>query len=259
MLDAETTLARISVNGWPTEELFDAHVGSCVATQSRRHGHVVAFGEMVALLWKRGERAAAVQLEGLWNQLASRASFSLYCAYPMHDCASSESMSAFRAVCDAHSAVIPAHVHEIGEESDRMRELALLQQRAASLEQEVAVRRRVEALLADRERELADLLENAIYPLHKVGPDGTILWANRAELDMLGYAHAEYIGHNIADFHEDRQGIGRVLERLAAGESLRDYPARVRCRDGTIRHVLISSNALRENGKLVSTRCSLAT
>src|SRR6185503_20343287 len=36
--------------------------------------------------------------------------------------------------------------------------------------------------------ELEDFFENSVLALHWVGPDGTVLRVNRAELDMLGYA-----------------------------------------------------------------------
>ena len=39
-----------------------------------------------------------------------------------------------------------------------------------------------------RERELHDFVENATEGLHWAGPDGVILWANQAELDLLGYS-----------------------------------------------------------------------
>ena len=64
--------------------------------------------------------------------------------------------------------------------------------------------------------------------LHWVGPDGTILRANRAELDMLGYSREEYVGRPIADFHADQAVICDILQRLQAGEKLDDYPARLR-------------------------------
>ena len=40
---------------------------------------------------------------------------------------------------------------------------------------------------------LSDFLENANTPLHSVGPDGVVRWANRAELAVLGYAREEYV------------------------------------------------------------------
>src|SRR5581483_8029372 len=41
--------------------------------------------------------------------------------------------------------------------------------------------------IKDYERRLTDFVENATVGLHWVGPDGTILWANRHEMEMLGY------------------------------------------------------------------------
>ncbi|HUQ70072.1 MAG TPA: PAS domain S-box protein [Planctomycetaceae bacterium] len=111
------------------------------------------------------------------------------------------------------------------------------------------------------QRDLSDLFETASIGLHWVGSDGTILRVNQAELDMLGYGGAEgggraqYVGRHIAEFHVDRPVIDDILARLLRGESLRDRPARLRCKDGTIRHVLINSSALFENGKFIHTRC----
>ena len=55
-----------------------------------------------------------------------------------------------------------------------------------------------------------------------------MLWANRAELQMLGYASDEYIGHHIAEFHADQSVIDDILKRLTDGEKLTDYEARLR-------------------------------
>lgn len=104
-------------------------------------------------------------------------------------------------------------------------------------------------------RELQDLFDSATIGLHWVGPDGTILRANPAELEMLGYAEAEYIGHSIVEFHVDRPVIDDILCRLNAGEVIRDYPARLRARDGSIRDVLISSSVYRLDGEFHHTRC----
>src|SRR6185436_17917933 len=76
--------------------------------------------------------------------------------------------------------------------------------------------------LHEQERELNEFFENAAVPIHWVGPDGTILRVNQAELDLLGYTREEYLGHNIAEFHADEQVIREILRKLLAGESLRD-------------------------------------
>ena len=49
--------------------------------------------------------------------------------------------------------------------------------------------------------------------------------------------------------------INDILARLGRGETIRDYPARLRHRNGSIRHVLINSSVLFEDGKFVHTRC----
>jgi len=109
--------------------------------------------------------------------------------------------------------------------------------------------------MTDELTELRDLVEHILVPLHRVGPDGIIIWANQAELDLLGYTRDEYIGRHIAEFHVDRPVIDDVLARLTRNEQLHGYPARLRHKDGSIRHVLISSSVYRRDGGFVHTRC----
>jgi len=120
---------------------------------------------------------------------------------------------------------------------------------------ETARRKEVELALRRREQEFADFVENAAEGLHRVAGDGIILWANRAELQMLGYAWEEYVGRHIADFHVDAPVIAHILNTLASGGTLYDQPARLRCKDGSIKHVVIHSNGYFEDGQLRYTRC----
>jgi PAS domain S-box-containing protein len=105
------------------------------------------------------------------------------------------------------------------------------------------------------EQELSDFFENATVGLHWVGSEGTILRANQAELDLLGFTAEEYIGQPIAQFHADEDVIGDILKRLQAGERLAEYPARLRCKDGSIKDVLIDSSGLFKDDQFVHTRC----
>src|SRR5262249_738824 len=120
---------------------------------------------------------------------------------------------------------------------------------------EVAERRRVAEDLRRHREELADFFENATIGVHWVGPDGKILRANRAELEMLGYSRDEYVGHNITEFHTDRAAIEDILRRLGRHEEIVDWPAKLRAKDGSIRHVLLNSNVLWEGDKFIHTRC----
>jgi PAS domain S-box-containing protein len=120
---------------------------------------------------------------------------------------------------------------------------------------DITERKRAEEAARLAEQELRDFLEHANVAIHWVSPDGIILWANRVELQMLGYTRDEYLGHHIAEFHADQAGIEDILRRLTIGEALTDCEAQLRCKDGSIRHVLISSSVFGRDGKFVHTGC----
>lgn len=103
--------------------------------------------------------------------------------------------------------------------------------------------------------DLADLIENAAMAIELISPDGTILWANRAELQLLGYRSEEYIGRHLSEFHADEAVLGELLDRLARGEEFEACEAKLRTKDGSIRHVCLTANARWKNGRLVHTRC----
>jgi len=58
----------------------------------------------VALLWAAGHVTAALELEDLWNDLARRTPFSLYCSYPSSLMEAPEVPSG--SVCELHTRVI---------------------------------------------------------------------------------------------------------------------------------------------------------
>jgi two-component system CheB/CheR fusion protein len=120
---------------------------------------------------------------------------------------------------------------------------------------DISDRKRAEAGLKQSERELADFFENAAVGLHWAGPDGTVLRVNQAELELLGYTREEYVGHNIAEFHVEPEVIQDIFARLSRNEPIHNCQARMRCKDGSIKYVLIDANARWERGALVHTRC----
>ena len=123
------------------------------------------------------------------------------------------------------------------------------------IKRDITERKRAEEALQRSEAELTDFFENAAIGLHWLGPEGTILRVNQAEVDMLGLTREEYVGHNIAEFHVDKEVIDAILARLIAGEVARDYDARMRCKDGAIKYVRINSSVYSEGGKFIHTRC----
>ena len=261
-LDARATLETFLHRGMPDARRFSNIIGGVLREVGGSAGGVRAYGEMVDLLWRDGEPDAAIRLEELWNDLADQHTFSLLCAYPLANFYKEADSAQFERVCGTHN-IVRATEHTTHDDAEaRERTIAVLEQRAAALEMEVALRkqleRRLSESLADRRRSeelLRDFVENGAVGLHWVAGDGTIEWANEAELQLLGYTREEYIGHNIAEFHADASVICDILGRLNRREEIRDYEAPMIAKDGTHRWVAISSNVLFEDGKFVHTRC----
>jgi anti-sigma regulatory factor (Ser/Thr protein kinase) len=107
-LDAAGTLAAFMRGGRIDREAFFEVVGTVVHTAAATGRPVRAFGEMVALLWEAGDIMAAIELETLWNELATQVSFSLYCAYRSESVAGHEHADALERVCHLHSVVVTA-------------------------------------------------------------------------------------------------------------------------------------------------------
>jgi PAS domain S-box-containing protein len=137
---------------------------------------------------------------------------------------------------------------------DRLKRLVPAVTRALHESENHAQRQRAEYELRRNREQLLDFIENACVGMHWVGPDGKILWANQTELDMLGYTRGEYVGHRVADFHVDPAIANDILAQLLRGESVHERGAQMRHKDGSVRHVLINSNGLWENGKFVHSR-----
>jgi len=178
-LDAAESLSRFMHDGWPDPAAFDATIGAEIGrartAAARVNARVVAFGEMVALLWADGQADAAIKLEQLWNDLARQHSFSLRCAYPITGFRDEAHAAPFLKICSQHSAVIPGESYmALGSEQDRLRNIAELQQKAEvletekrllralrqtteALEKEVAERREAERRLRDSELSLREL------------------------------------------------------------------------------------------------------
>ncbi len=82
VLDAEAALARFMRGSTPDWLDFRRVVGGSLEAVRVFGGiNTRVYGEMVNLLWQRGEAKAAVQLEHYWNDLARLHPFSLFCTY----------------------------------------------------------------------------------------------------------------------------------------------------------------------------------
>jgi PAS domain S-box-containing protein len=127
--------------------------------------------------------------------------------------------------------------------------------RNQQLQQEIQQHQQTEEALIRSQRDLRDFVDNAVVGLHWVDKDGTILWANQAELDLLGYTASEYIGHSITEFHVDQDLIADILQRLLSNQPIQNYEAPLRCKDGSTCLVSIDSSSSWKDGNFSHTRC----
>jgi hypothetical protein len=82
-LDAEEALTRICGGGNPSAGRFASVVGTVVDRLSAKYRNVWMYGELAALMWGRGNQAAAIELDKLWAAFSSTHPVCLCVAFPV--------------------------------------------------------------------------------------------------------------------------------------------------------------------------------
>lgn len=250
--DAAELLERLVVGGVPDAGRLEGVIGSILARAGGGGRRVRVYDEMAALLCAAGETAAAVSLEGFWNDVAEKHEFALLCAYPMSAFEDAASAAAFRQVCAAHTTVLPSEGYSLLEGAEeKRREVARLQQENAALRAEARHARAEQADAAAR-RHLDELcaitLETIVEGVFELDEDGRLACMNAAAERMLGWTENELLGHRVEDLlHRRRpEGVG-----LPAADSPLTYAFG---RRGIVRS---REDALvRRDGRLLPVLCS---
>ena len=161
-LDARKMIEQFMNGAMPDDDRCISVIGGVLEEAAGSAPRIRAYGEMVDLLWRDGNAEAAIRLEELWNDLGTLYPFTLLCAYPIANFYKESDSRLFAHVCSTHARVFPAESFSRGGDDDtRLREIAALQQRAATLEAEIAHRRELERVLRDQLAENARLYELA--------------------------------------------------------------------------------------------------
>src|SRR6266702_3115895 len=199
-LDAGETLSMFMVDGLPEPTRFAEVIGSLIERAVKGRRRVRIFGEMVAQLWTEGNQVAAIRLEALWNELHhSTHSFSLFCAYPIHSFAGEGDGEQFTEICQQHSQVIPDESYTLlASPDERFRAITLLQQKATSLEAEIAERQAAEERLLISENRYRCLFEASTDGILMVEPrTGLITDANPSFLHLVGSTRAQVVDREL--------------------------------------------------------------
>lgn len=105
-LDATQVAARLTRTGRVDLAAFDTQFRPAILAAGEAPGPVRVYGEVVALLWAAGQVNAALELEGLWNELGRQVPFSLFCGYPRDLVDGGQHQGAVAEVCRLHTAVV---------------------------------------------------------------------------------------------------------------------------------------------------------
>jgi PAS domain-containing protein len=226
--DAAETLTKFIVEDWPDKQRFEDTVGALVrsAEAGVEPGHrLVIFGEMVALLWAQGKRAATVRLEELWNELRERHSFHLLCGYPISAFDREEHRQRFFSICGEHTHVNPAASYPAqGSAKRRGRNVTRLPQKARLLEKEIRV-----------SQERVQLLQNAAkagtWELDLVNDTFSF---SSAGAKLLGFEFASHVRlgqvMDLMYYSGDRDAV--VAHLQAAQHYRKDFTTTFRVRRG---------------------------
>ena len=93
--------------------------------------------------------------------------------------------------------------------------------------------------------ELSELFAMAPVGVIGLSLDGSILWANRVELDRLGYDEAEIVGRPLAELRADDVAMGPLIARVAADGALDRHSAALRAKDGSIQRAIVGARLVR--------------
>ncbi|HBE28294.1 MAG TPA: hypothetical protein DDW25_05320 [Ktedonobacter sp.] len=255
--DAGITLSRFMVDGSPDPARFTEVVRSMIAQVGKGRRHVRIFGELVALLCADGNGAAAICLEELWNDLGKTHSFSLFCAYPMHGFGGEVYEAEFTKICQQHSRVVPAESYSaLASPDDRLRAITLLQQKASSLEAEIAERKRAE----EEQYRLAAIVESSYDAIVSKTLDGMIISWNSAAERMFGYTAQEAIGQHITliippELHHEEE---EIIQKLRQGIRTQHYETVRRRKDGTNVDVSLSISPIKDSAGNITGAAKIA-
>jgi MEDS: MEthanogen/methylotroph, DcmR Sensory domain len=109
-LDAAGTVREFMAADRLDHVAFNYVVGQLIRQAGASSRAVRVYSEMVALLWDHGLVNAAAQLEVMWDELARRDAFSLFCGYRADPVTRDAHLDAFAEVCRLHREVVGAPV-----------------------------------------------------------------------------------------------------------------------------------------------------
>ena len=110
-LNADIILEMILVHDTVDEQKFMLLINDILSmVRQNKENRIRVYGELVAILWRQGNRNAVLTLEKLWDKLCKTGAISLFCAYPK-DGFSQDEINSIQEICHCHNCVIENDVY----------------------------------------------------------------------------------------------------------------------------------------------------
>ncbi|MGH2482097.1 MAG: MEDS domain-containing protein, partial [Ktedonobacteraceae bacterium] len=239
--DADEVLAQLLENEMPVQERFNDVVESLIMRVGQGGRQLRIFGEMVVQAWTQGNPEAAIRLEELWNELHQRIPFTLLCAYPMQLFIGEAYQEPFTSICQQHAHVLPDESYPaLSSQEECLRAIALLQQKAASLEAEITERKTAHLRLQASENHYRRLFENSTDGILMANPlTGTILDANPCLTHMLGYTREQLLGQSLwgIGLFAHQQASQHAFQQLQEQGTIHSQEVALLAKDGRLHPV----------------------
>jgi PAS domain S-box-containing protein len=143
---------------------------------------------------------------------------------------------------------------------DLINEVVGLRKQVADLKEAAVARWRAEEALRRSEEQYRALVEYVPGAICRVAPDGRFVQVNAAFAELLGFdTRGEVVenGRSLGIFSGDSER-DRVLDAFRTG-TVRDLPAQLRRRDGSLVGVRLSGRAVRGQGNEIESFAILVT
>jgi len=136
-LDVDTALQGFMKDGMPdparVEQAFTNLLGEM--RLSEPHGTIWIYGEMVDVLCRQGNHAAAIRLEQLWNERFMNCGVSVLCGYGIDNFDHDAQAQQLKDVCTQHSHIVPTETFiDAPDDRTRCEQVVVLQQIARALD-----------------------------------------------------------------------------------------------------------------------------
>lgn len=105
-LDAAATMGAFVDGEEVVWRAFNQNAGELVRNL-RMRGPLRVYGEIVDLLWSKGDREVALDLEMFWNRLQARVDFELLCSYGIDVESPAFAAGSAEGIVRAHTSVVP--------------------------------------------------------------------------------------------------------------------------------------------------------